>query len=57
MILPFLHERKIYLNQIELSHKWFYYISQEGFSIREMDGEKIEEKKRNLIFAVNFTKF
>jgi len=55
MILPYLHERKIYLNQIDPSHKWFYNVVEErDIGDGENQGDQI---KRNYIFAFNFTRF
>jgi len=54
-MLPYLHERKVYLNQIELTHRWFYNIVAEGDT---GESENLDdETKRNYLFAYNFSKF
>ena len=40
MLLPYLHERKVYLNQIERTHKFFYNVVNEEF-----DDEKAKDGK------------
>ena len=55
IFLPYLHERKIYLNQIELTHKFFYNVVVEQ-DIGDKD-EAGDNDIHTLIFAINFTKF
>ena len=54
IILPYLHERKIYLNQIELHHKYFYNVVEER-DIGDSDNPG-DNQIHTLIFAINCTK-
>ena len=56
IILPYLHERKIYLNQIEPTHKFFYNVVQEK-DIGDGEGSVGTYDINTLIFAINLTKF
>ena len=54
IILPYLHERKIYLNQIEMNHKYFYNVVEER-DIGDSDNSG-DQQMHTLIFAINCTK-
>ena len=54
IILPYLHERKIYLNQIERNDKYFYNVVEEkDIGDSENPGN---QQIQTLIFAINLTK-
>ena len=56
MLLPYLHERKVYLNQIERTHKFFYNVVNEEFDDEKAKDGKIQKGKK-YIFAINLTKY
>ena len=59
LFLPYLHERKIYLNQIEPAHKFFYNVVTEALEDEDdtssKDEDGTETKGRKFIFAINLT--
>ena len=52
IVLPYLHERRVYLNQIEANEKYFYTVVQECVG----DEDSGNATERTLIMAINFTK-
>mmetsp|Transcript_8198 Transcript_8198/g.12570 ORF Transcript_8198/g.12570 Transcript_8198/m.12570 type:complete len:118 (+) Transcript_8198:3002-3355(+) len=59
IILPFLHERKLYINRIDRNHRYFYTVIEEGEALvcesaQEVQGAYTGEK-RTLFVAMDFT--
>jgi len=55
MVLPYLHERKVYLNKMKPKEKYFYTVMQDdGDGLLEQQEETSEGV--NYMVAINFTK-